>query len=164
MINNKGEEEKWRPITGYEGIYEVSNHGRVRSLDRTVECDYHDRWGNRVTEKFMPGQVLSKRRQTTGYIQYELHDGSGLKETELYLAHRLVMSAFGPEPPSEAHEFVNHIDGDISNNHISNLEWVTPFENGLHSRIRGYIERVGPKSATEQILLWLRALRNTSSS
>lgn len=137
-------DEVWKTVPDFEGVYEVSNYGRVRSVDRTVECDYYDRWGNHVTERQMPGRMLSERVQSAGYVQYELHDGSGMNETVLRLAHRMVMEAFGPEPPSVEHTQVNHLDGDCSNNHISNLEWSTPQENELHSKVHALICEKGP--------------------
>lgn len=160
MDNTHGElrDEVWKTVPGFEGVYEVSNYGRVRSVDRTVECDYYDRWGNHVTERQMPGRMLSERIQSTGYVQYELHDGSGINETELRLAHRMVMEAFGPEPPSGEHTQVNHLDGDCSNNHISNLEWSTPQENELHSKLHALICEKGPNGAAEKIASWINKL------
>lgn len=100
--------EEWLPVVGYEGLYEVSNHGRVRSLERT--CG--DRWGNqrRVRQRVM---VLYTNRG--GYLQVGLHREYRQKTRTV---HRLVAAAFlGPTDAA----VVRHLDGSRDNNHASNL-------------------------------------------
>lgn len=104
--------EEWRPIPGYEGIYEVSDRGRVRSLDRTSSH------GRRLR-----GQIL-KPVVRSGYLGVGLH-ASGV--SRIHSAHRLVLSAFvGPAP---ADMEARHLDGDRSNNTASNLAWGTSQQN-----------------------------------
>jgi NUMOD4 motif/HNH endonuclease len=108
--------EEWRPVVGYEGRYDVSNHGRVRSL-------LHNR-GARLK---VP-RVLKPRLHDRGYHRVNLcKDG---RPTDAYI-HIVVMAAFvGPCP--EGME-VNHDDGVKSNNILSNLEYATPLQNIQHS-------------------------------
>lgn len=113
--------EIWRDIPGYEGLYQVSDHGRVRSLARKVP-----RKGRPLT---VPGRYLTPsmdkaRRCSVGLWRQN--------KGEARRVHRLVMMAFAPNPDPAL--VVNHIDGDPSNNHISNLEWVTQKENAMHAR------------------------------
>ena len=70
--------------------------------------------------------------------------------------HSLVMEVHGPEKPSEAH-IINHIDGDKKNNHISNLEWVTPAENRLHGALRDVMSEVGREQTFDQVQEWIAA-------
>lgn len=102
-------EEQWKPIEGYEGIYEVSSIGRVRSLDR------YDRRGI-----FRKSQIIKTKRHPEGYRSVSLwSDG---KQTPL-LVHRLVAQAFLPNPDNLPD--VNHKDEDKTNNRADNLEWCT---------------------------------------
>ena len=101
-------EEIWRPVVGYEGLYEVSNTGIVRSLDR---------YDNRNC--FRKGKVISLlKKGEYGYIQVNLcYNGKLYKK----YVHRLVAQAFLPNPDNLPE--VNHKDEDKTNNSVDNLEW-----------------------------------------
>lgn len=99
--------ERWKSIDGYEGLYEVSSYGRVRSLDR------FDRLG-RITS----GRVLSPTNNGCGYYTVQLSNG-GIKKR--HYIHRLVAKAF-IKNYSKLNE-INHKDENKSNNNVSNLEW-----------------------------------------
>jgi len=97
--------EEWRPVVGFEGLYEVSNIGRVRSLTRYKK-------------------VIKPIITNSGYYQYQLwHNGV----CRVGLAHRLVAQAFIPNVDNKP--IVNHIDEDKLNNSVENLEWTTHIEN-----------------------------------
>lgn len=100
-------EEIWRPIDGYEGLYEVSNTGLIRSLDRFV--------GNRNRIK---GKILSIKIEKTGYCSVALFKYGKMKR---YLVHRLVAKTFIPN--TEGLPQVNHRDENKRNNRVDNLEW-----------------------------------------
>ena len=114
-------EEIWKAVEGYEGIYEVSNLGRVRSLDQLVP--YTSRWGT-VAYRPTKGKVLTQRRIHGGYMGV-LFKVQG--HTEMKLVHRLVAAAFVPNPQNL--ETVNHKDEDKQNNRADNLEWMTRGDN-----------------------------------
>ena len=106
--------EDWRDIEGYEGRYQVSSMGRVKSLERK------DCLGRTVKER-----VLKPCDNGRGYLYISLSDGTG--EHKRHYIHRLVGEAFVPNPLEK--EDVNHKDENPSNNHASNLEWLTHKEN-----------------------------------
>ena len=119
MDTHQHTDERWKPITGYEGIYEVSSHGRVRSLDRTVTHS-----NGRVCR--YKGKVRRTPLNQNGYPRVNLsHQGEDKTRT----VHSLVAEAFiGAR--SEGME-VCHNDGDPTNNHLDNLRYGTPSDNTL---------------------------------
>lgn len=122
-------EEEWRDIRGFEGYYQVSNLGRVRSLNRTITCSL----GKSFKKK---GKVLSMNKfSSSGYRICMLTKGK-IRENKFF--HRLVCQAFLPNPENKP--FVNHIDNDKLNNNITNLEWSTPMENTTHAKNIGVIK------------------------
>jgi hypothetical protein len=132
--------EEWKDVVDYENFYEVSSHGRFR-LKRT-------------------NKVSTRKPASVGYIIVDLFK-NGYRKVE-YL-HILVLQHFGPTKPTSLHE-CNHKDGNRSNNHIDNLEWVTRKEN-LHHRWEvlhtGNIgERHGMARLTEQQVKEIRQLQN----
>lgn len=109
-------DEVWKDIKGYEGYYQISNFGNIRSLDRWIN--------NNGTLVFRMGKILSPSKSGPGYLQIAFYvDGKIQKK---YI-HRLVMEAFNPTDNPELE--INHIDENKENNMITNLEWVTHKEN-----------------------------------
>lgn len=115
------QEEIWKDIEGYEGYYQVSNYGNIKSLSRII---YSEKRSNYKTKE----KVLRQSNTTTGYKKVELVK-EGIKKS--YKVHRLVATAFIPNPENKPE--VNHIDGNKINNYIENLEWVTSSENSIHA-------------------------------
>lgn len=113
--------EIYKSVLGYEGIYEVSNLGNVRSLDRIVI--YKD-----GRKRLWKGVLMTGGKTPTGYEFVSLKISG--KVNQQYI-HRLV--AFHFIPNSENKKTVNHIDGNKSNNAMFNLEWNTPSENSIHA-------------------------------
>ena len=105
--------EEWRPVEGYEGLYEVSNTGRVRSLDRYVK-------GKGESYRLRKGSILSLVKSNLGYLQVSLCCNGKYKTINV---HRLVAQTFILNPDNLPE--VNHKDEDKTNNSIENLEWCT---------------------------------------
>lgn len=117
-------ESRWIPISGYEGYYELSLTGRVRSLSRTI----FTKKGLRSVK----GKLLSPKSNGSGYLFVVLCK-KGNKACQ-YL-HRLVARGFIPNPYNKPQ--VNHINGDKTDNRVVNLEWVTAQENSCHAHRKG---------------------------
>lgn len=104
--------EEWKDVKGYEGLYEVSNFGRVRGKERFTN--------NRINKK----RIMFGALHPDGYHIVNL-------QSKTYRVHCLVAEAFIPNPNNKPH--VNHINGDKLDNAIANLEWVTDLENSRHA-------------------------------
>lgn len=109
--------ERWKDIKGYEGLYQVSSFGRVRSLDMTVMQKHH--WSGKIIPHNYKGKILTGSK-SGDYVLVDLHKN---KQTERCLVHRLVAGAFLIREPEE--NYINHKDGNTKNNNVSNLEWCT---------------------------------------
>ncbi len=118
--------EVWKDIEGYEGLYQVSNLGRVKSLQRLLNTT---RYSNRTCKERVLKPLKSKQSK---YYSVSLYKSSKQKVVHI---HRLVAISFVPNPKKSKE--VNHIDGDISNNKVENLEWCTRSENQLHAYATG---------------------------
>ena len=105
--------EEWRPVVGYEGLYEVSNTGIVRSVDRYVKTCYE-------AYKLHKGKILSPGKSKLGYLQVSLCNNGKIHQIKI---HRLVAQAFLPNPDNLPE--VNHRDENPGNNNVDNLEWCT---------------------------------------
>ena len=111
--------EMWKAVKGYEGLYEVSDNGEIRSLDHEVL--------NNGTSVLVKGVLKRTRMKDNGYMIVDLwKDGKG----KTHHVHRLVAQAFIDNPENK--QTVNHIDGNKKNNNVNNLEWLTPSEQNLH--------------------------------
>lgn len=122
--------EKWTAVSGYEGLYEVSNQGRVRSLGRWTTYQRKDR--KRPSKRFFPGGLMNFETDEHGYFRVTLCKNGRARH---WFVHRLVASAFIPNPTGRP--YINHKDTDKNNNDVSNLEWATAKENTLHAVANG---------------------------
>lgn len=111
--------EEWKDIdeNGFEGYYQISNLGRVRSVDRLII-------GKDGRRRFYTGKLLTQKPDKDGY-KYVILKNRGRSKT--LKVHRLVGEYFVPNPYNKP--FINHLDESKDNNVFTNLEWATPKEN-----------------------------------
>lgn len=134
-------QEVWRDVVGYEGVYLVSNQGRVKRVKD-------------ANNQYKGGHIL-KSNIHRGYHHVQLHRNGVAKNKRV---HRLVASAFIPNKENKPH--VNHKNGVRGDNRKSNLEWCTPSENELHKyRVLGYQSH--SKKLTDADVVKIREMYNT---
>lgn len=121
IILNFSSVEVWASVKVFEGQYEVSNIGNIRSIDRYVD---HYKGGKRLYK----GTSKNVRLNRYGYLRCNLKDGGKRYD---FSVHRLVALAFIPNPENK--EQVNHINGIKTDNRVENLEWCTSSENNIHA-------------------------------
>lgn len=125
--------EVWKSIPDYEGLYEVSSLGNVRSLDRMVSTKI------RHSEKRIArGRVLKQALKKTGYYCVDLCNDGKVKTVQV---HRLVALAFIENPMNL--RCVNHISGIKTDNRLINLEWLSVKDNWKHAEKMGLTTNVG---------------------
>ena len=108
--------EEWRDIPGFKGRYQVSNKGRVRSLDRYVRCGFEGK-GRRFTK----GRLLKPGATTSGHLTVALGKGNSVA------VHRLVLLAFIGKPKQKQEAL--HLNHRPADNRVTNLRWGTRSEN-----------------------------------
>ena len=121
MGNYNMEAEVWKDVEGYEGLYEVSSLGNVKSVSRTIEQS------NGYSREF-EGRVLKPGEKGKGYYFVCLFKEN--KGVSFYVHH---LVAYNFLEKQETKKQINHINGDKKDNRLKNLELVTPSENALHS-------------------------------
>lgn len=128
--------EIWRDIKGFEGFYQISNLGRVKSLGG---------WCGTAKRK---ERIRSTSLTHDGYVKVRLiHQG----KDKTMRVHRLVAEAFIPNP--EHKDTVNHIDGNKQSNIVSNLEWVNRTEQMIHAYDLGLkVSRVGSSNTNAKLI------------
>lgn len=124
-------EEVWEDIKGYEGLYKISNLGRVKSLER---------WIYNVNRKYLSKEKILKPIKVGNYLGVQL---SFKGKSEKFYIHRLVCEHFIIKIDGKTN--VNHIDGNKENNVVDNLEWCNQSENNYHAFNNGLINSVGEK-------------------
>lgn len=124
------EQEIWKDVVGYEGLYQVSNLGRVKSLARKINRGQYIEY----REDILMTLFLNRH----GYFTVMLSKNGKKKQHRI---HQMVARAFIPNPENK--EMINHIDCNTQNNRVENLEWATNSENQLHAIAHGLKTDIG---------------------
>lgn len=125
--------EIWKDIVNYEGIYQVSNFGRIRSLDR-LKKHY------KGTMYKIKGRILKQNPEGGGYLSVSLYKNGIMTSRKI---HQLIAESFLNHKPNGNILVVNHKDHNIKNNNLSNLEIITNRENSNHSHRKSSSKYVG---------------------
>lgn len=141
--------EMWRPIKGYEGLYEISNQGRVKSLTR-----YCMSFGYRKT--LLKEKIMKPSRSPSGYFQVGLSKNGKRRH---FFIHRLVATTFISNPNN--YLCINHKDEVKTNNCVNNLEWCTTKYNNNYGTARKRAKRTFIINKTKGINDIDKALLNT---
>ena len=123
------QEEIWKDILEYEGYYQISNLGRVKSIDRVII-------NSKGTKRFYKGKMLSKILNNCGYFCVNLTIG---KKRNQFSIHRLLGTYFIPNPLNLPQ--IDHLDAVKTNNALHNLEWVTSEENTERAKNKGLMPK-----------------------
>lgn len=132
-------QEEWKSATGYDGFYEVSNLGRIRSHRRYTRCVSK---AGREFQKLQGGGLMKLVEHNGGYLSV-VFSAEGVRKS--FLAHRVVAEAFIPNPNNLP--WINHKDANKRNNAVDNLEWCTAQENYQHAAMLGLLP---PKFGSEK--------------
>ena len=121
----------WKNVKDYEGIYEISDTGIIRGVDRYIELP-------NGKKRFAKGRILQQSISNKGYAEIRLNKGGKARS---YLIHRLTAQAFKPNPDGLPQ--VNHLSGDKLDNSVENLEWKNASGNTLHAYKTGLNSNCG---------------------
>lgn len=145
--------EIWKDIKGYEGYYQISNLGQVRSLDRIIDSYSHR--GKKKIKMHIKGRILSQNKRPEGYRYLFL---SKMNVSTPYSVHVLVLNEFVSTRPKKYHAC--HNNGDPSDNRLENLRWDTEKNNHKDKTNHDTLPK-GSKNPNAKLkesdILWIRS-------
>lgn len=151
-------QEEWRDIAGFEGCYQVSNIGRVRSLTRTILVKLSN---GKVYPRISTGRILRQKKDKDGYLLV------GLGKLFTRKVHRLVAESFIENP--NKFPIINHKDEDKTNNNVGNLEWCTIEYNNNYGTFRDKSAKAHQKAVIQldkngNVISWYSSLMDAEEA
>lgn len=137
--------EIWKDVIGYEGLYQVSNTGKVRSIERTFTME--NRWGSKIEMQVKAKELVISKYKNYGYTYCSLCKEGKAKKFKM---HRLIAIHFIDNP--ENYPFINHINAIRDDNRIENLEWCTHSHNMKHKFKMGNQKHTGVDNPASKIV------------
>ena len=138
-VSNMGKKELWKPVVGYEGLYEVSNYGNIRSLDRIVV------YSDGRTHKY--NSCIIKQTENKGYLYVGLNKNNKKSSEKV---HRLVAKSFIDNPGNKP--CIDHINGNKADNKVTNLRWVTYKENMRNPLTKEKMSNIRSNGLSDKII------------
>lgn len=127
--------EIWKDIPNYEGLYQASNLGRIRSLDRKIYVNSENQHCKFNCEQFIKGKIMKSKLTKDGYYEIGLTKNRKVKYIR---THRLIAITFIPNP--NYYPVINHKNHNRLDNRIENLEWCTVWYNNRYSKARKVVQ------------------------
>ena len=144
-------EEIWKDVKDYEGLYKVSNLGRIKRLDGYIVVN--DQYHKRIYKKQIKEKIISQSKDNSGYYLVTLIDTRKANKNKNFKRERVhVIVAKSFLNKEKYHQCVNHKDGDKANNKVENLEWCTYKYNTLHAIKTGLLKSK-PPIITKKIIM-----------
>lgn len=127
--------EIWKDIPNYEGIYQASNLGRIRTVDRKININGKNQFCNFKCKKIIKGKIMKSKLTKDEYYEIGLNKNG---KTKCVRTHRLIAMTFIPNPNN--YPVINHINHNRLDNRVSNLEWCTVWYNNRYSKARKVVQ------------------------
>ena len=139
-------DEEWKDIQGFEGLYQISNYGRVKSLERIKNCKSSNQFTTFDSIIIVKERVMKLKKDR--YLRVQLYDKNGY--SRYYSVHRLVGDAFIKN--NDKKPIVDHKNNNTYDNRANNLQWVTYSDNAKYSYDRGRIKKIGKEHQSSKLI------------
>lgn len=139
-------EEEWRDIKDFEGLYQISNYGRVKSLRRIKTCKSYNQFTTFDTKVVTKERIMKLKKDR--YLRVQLYDKNGFRK--YYSVHKLVGESFIKNDNKKP--IIDHKNNNTYDNRVSNLQWVTYSENAKYSYDRGRIKKIGKDHQSSKLI------------
>lgn len=139
-------DEEWKDIKDFEGLYQVSNYGRVKSLGRIKNCKSSNQFTAFDSMIVVKKRIMKLKKDR--YLRVQLYDKNG--DSKYYSVHKLVGDAFIKNDDKKP--IIDHKNNNTYDNRVNNLQWTTYSENARYSYDRGRIKKIGKEHQSSKLI------------